>query len=144
MQAVRRLFFWFYPSRPKFTHTEQGRSMRSTMLWMVVMHWIFFLVAFTFIGFKPMICQMAWGLWAYSTYLSLREMQIVLYIATMVMGIGYKAIHFADYEQMQLLVYVLETVFLGVGVYLVGLAYWEFRKAGGVKGHSRGISAVIR
>ena len=91
MQALRRIFFWFYPSRPKFAHTKEGESMRRSLLLQVVLHLLFFIVGLAYIGFESMITEIIWGLWAYSVYLTLREMQILVYLITMVLGLFYKA-----------------------------------------------------
>ena len=118
--------------------------MRTTMMWQVLLHGIFFILSMSMIGFEAMITEILWGCWAYSVYLSLREMMIVIYWITLAMGLMYKFMQLFDFSQLQLLFFILEQVFIGISLYYVGLGYLAYRKSGGVKGHSRGINAVIR
>ena len=55
MYFFRKFFYWFYPTNPKFCHTDEGKSIRKIIFWMVMLHAIFSLVSMTIIGFYSMV-----------------------------------------------------------------------------------------
>ena len=59
------------------------------MAWQVGLHSVAALVSLALIGFFSMMSHVLWSMWTYSVYLSLREMQIVVYIISLVAGISY-------------------------------------------------------
>jgi len=88
MYIIKKFFYWFYPTRPKFCHTPEGHKMRSVMAFQVLFHIVFALMSLTMIGFYSMMTHFVWSMWTYSCYLSLREMQLVVYLVSLLAGIS--------------------------------------------------------
>ena len=86
LNPIRSIFYWFFPPVPKITYTEQGARMRNVMQIQTFFHFVFFVGNLMAIGVQPMLLQLAWFIWAFSVYLNLREMMILVYIITMVAG----------------------------------------------------------
>ena len=77
--------------------------MRRVMKVQLFFHIIFFLVAFTIIGFRSVLSEILWSLWVYSMVLTLRELMIVIYWFSMLLGLFYKVYELGDYESYRLL-----------------------------------------
>ena len=89
MYLIKKFFYWFYPAQPKFCHTEEGKTLRRIMCWQVGLHTTAALISLAIIGFFSMISHMLWAMWTYSIYLSLREMQIIVYLVTLLAGVSF-------------------------------------------------------
>ena len=77
--------------------------MRRVMRIQLLYHIIFFLVAFTLIGFKTVLSELIWALWTYSMVLTLREAMIVIYWFSMLLGFLFKIYELAEYDNYRLL-----------------------------------------
>ena len=96
------------------------------------------------IGVQSMLLELAWFLWAFSTQLNLRELQILIYIGTLVAGGITKISLMSTYTQIPLLVFILELVFLFLSSFYVLIAYKDYRFAGGIKGGRHGANKIFK
>ena len=134
MRIIRKLFYYFYPTNQKYADTKEGDRLRMILGWCVFFHTVFFLVSLTVIGFKSMISEIVYGCWAYATYLTLREWQVVIYIFAMCINVIYGVFHLFIYAKINLLFYILNVVFIGLASYFTMMAYRQFRFSGGIHG----------
>ena len=95
------------------------------------------------IGVKPMLVELAWFLWAFSVSLNLRELQILIYIISLVAGGITKFSLMNGYTQIPLLVFILELVFLFLSSFYVVVNYKNYRMAGGIKGGRHGANKLF-
>ena len=93
MKSWRGIFFYLFPSKPKPTDTEEGAHLRRVLWWCIFFHVIFFMVSLTIIGFLPMLAEIYYVTWLYSTYLTLREWSVIIYLLSLLTGVIYGALH---------------------------------------------------
>lgn len=86
MMIFGRVFNRLYPSKPKETDTEEGDSLRRALGWSTFLHGLFFLMSLTTIGFISMLTHIILGVWCYSSYLTLREWQVIIYLCFMALA----------------------------------------------------------
>jgi len=88
MNFPRKIFFKVWPSQPKRAITPESKNMRCALLICLVVHFLYFLVSLGYLGFKPMLADLGYALFVYSTYLTLYRPMIILYMVTLLVGIG--------------------------------------------------------
>ena len=143
--TCERLFFWLYPSNMKQAETEEGFWLRRMLLFAVIVHAGLAVWALAIIGFVPMILNLFQLAIAYSCYLTLREREVITYLFMIVVQCIYNiscllGIHEHEYElsSMQLLGKMVSLTLCVILGYIVGKAYYEFRKSGGLHGLALG------
>lgn len=52
---LSRAFAYLYPSKPQSANNSQADTMRTVMLYCIVLHVLFFMVSLAFIGFLSML-----------------------------------------------------------------------------------------
>ena len=90
MDLVRKAFYYFFPAIPKKTYNDEGINMRNIMVIQTTIHMILFILNLVFVGFYPMLMELGFMTLAYTTYLTLREWLIVIYLISLVSGGVYK------------------------------------------------------
>ena len=101
------------------------------------LHIVFFLVSLTLIGFFPMLAEIGYATLIYSCYLTLREWEVVAYIALLAAGIIYGFVHIFAFSNVSLLFYIINLVFYCLALYWAYPAYRDFRKSGGIYGKGK-------
>ena len=144
LNPIRSIFYWFFPSVPKKTYTEEGERMRNVMRFQVFFHFVFFVGNLSAIGVQGMLFELAWFLWSFSVYLNLREAQIIIYVITMVAGGITNISLMSAYTQLPLLVFILELVFLFLSSFYVLMYYKDYRFGGGIKGKRHGANKLLK
>ena len=72
MLLFRRLFYYLYPTKRRIPVTVEGKYVSKMMGWLVIFHFVFFLLSLVYIGFEAMLSEILWGCIAYSLYLKPR------------------------------------------------------------------------
>ena len=93
---------------------------------------------------KEMLIEQAWVIWAFSTYLNLREMQILVYLISLVGVAIWRVTLWSNYTQTTLLVFILELMFLFLSSFNVLISYKDYRLEGGIKGQRHGANKLLR
>ena len=134
MDFLRRLFYRLYPTNQKYTDTTEGDTLRFRIGVCLFLHIGFFGVSLSLIGFRSMISELLFAMWAYSTFLTLREWQVIMYVIGLFFALVYGIFHLFTYPKYSLLFYIINVIFLGLAFYFVVLAYKNFRYTGGIHG----------
>ena len=107
-----------------------------------IIHFVLVLLSLALIGFKPMVFNLIQTMWSYSCYLTLRERECVVYLVilalqvtycvTRILGLGEKSDDKkGTFQSLGNMIILGCCILLG---YMVGKAYWDFHKRGGLKG----------
>ncbi|CDW88769.1 UNKNOWN [Stylonychia lemnae] len=134
MQFPQRVFFRLYPSQQKETDTLEGDHLRTTVGVLCILHSVFFLVSLTVIGFYSMLMEVAYAVWLYSCYLTLKEWQVVLYIIALFFGFAHGIFNLFQFSDMRLLFYIINLVYYGCALFFIIKNYKDFRVTGGIHG----------
>ncbi len=118
--------------------------MRNVMFFQVFFHFLFFVGNLMAIGVAEMLMQLAWFLWAFSVYLNLREAQIIIYVVSMIAGGITNISLMSNFQQLPLLVFILEMVFLFLSSFYVLMYYKDYRLGGGIKGRRHGANKLLK
>lgn len=81
-----------------------------------------------------MLSEIAIGVWCYSCFLTLREWQVIIYMIIVLTASIYGLINIFYFDQLNLLLYILNLMFYFIGLYFVLIAYKQFRLSGGIHG----------
>lgn len=73
MNRIGKSFFYLYPSTEVKAKTPEALYLRKVLGWLLLLHFVFFVVSLTVIGFLPMLAEIGYAIWCYSCYLTLRE-----------------------------------------------------------------------
>ena len=143
MDLVRKAFYFFFPAIPKKVFNREGENMRSIMFIQTTIHLILFILNLVFVGFYPMLMELGYMTLAFTTYLTLREWLLGIYVISLISGGVYKYSEIALYTSTSLLFYVMEMVFLGLSAIYVGRVWLPFRLKGGRKEKYYAVNAQI-
>ena len=88
------------------------------------------------VGFPSMIINLILASWSYSVFLTLNEWKVALYIfflfVSTVSGLFYGL--WEKKDSVQVMGLIVNCCFYIANIYFTALAYWSFRKTGGIKG----------
>ena len=139
--CFKRLTKKLYPIQAKRTWTKQGSWLRKIICACLIANLLFFVVSLAMIGFEPMAMNLILATWAYSVYLTMNELSIILYIVFLI-GATINGIYWLK-ENDNLAFPLTNSQIMGFGmnmmthlvsIYYLGRAYYYFRKTGGIKG----------
>jgi hypothetical protein len=85
-KQMQRLFFNLYPSKMKQVVSTDGRRVRKSILFALVLHVLLFFFCLAVVGFIPMLANFMLSCWSYSCYLTIREKEIVIYLVLLSVG----------------------------------------------------------
>ena len=123
-----------YPNKAKPADTYQGLYLRKVLRWLTVLHVSFFFVCLIIIGFLPMLNELGLACWAYSTFLTLKEWQVILYMLFLFLGIVFGFLNIFAFSTLSLLFYIVNLVYYAFALYFTFISYRNFRKSGGIHG----------
>ncbi len=146
LDPLRTGFYWLYPPVPKHCQTKEGEVMRMRMAWQCFFHFIFFVGMLTMVGFYDMILEVAFGIFAFSIYLTLRELLIMLYLASLICAGLAKIPLFTgtEVDPTVKLLYIFQLIFYFLSFWYVLVTYKDYRFAGGLKGKRHGANVLLK
>ena len=141
MGLFERCFFYLYPTNMKVLHPENAEAhwLRCNLLIATIVHSGLAFFCLALVGFWPMVINLLQACVVYSCYLTMREREIVVYLILIViqMVTDFFSLFKEDKDTnskgslkfLGVMVLVCTCAILG---YMVGKAYYEFRKIGGL------------
>ena len=82
-ECLLRLFFAFFPKKPVKVYGRRTLRMRELLFTAFGLHLIQFVISLTFLGFGPMVKELAMAAIAFSGYLNLKRWLIFIYLAVL-------------------------------------------------------------
>ena len=136
IRCGKKVFTRLYPAKKKHAWTKQGVQLRNCILVAGLAHCMFFVVSLAMIGFRTMMFNLFLACWAYSCFLTMNELSILLYFLFLLMSTIY-GLQYSLSRQTQsyeVLGLILNLSLYCFNIYFIGKAYIQFRRYGGIKG----------
>ena len=140
--SLKRVFFYLYPSTVKKAWNPKALTLRTVLAYAIAFHLLFFIASLAFLGFGPMMEDLALAAIAFSSYLTLYDWIVSLYMIALSGSVVFGFAMCFKFQTISFSYFMLSTFLYSALIYFTAYAYNSLDNAGGNRKGARNVIEV--